>query len=257
MPYLEFTPSAQLQHLIESYWISETFEGVHAHKILPDGCMDILFNLGEEIHSEALGQVSSIPKYGVSIVGMMTRFSEISMKPQGKALGIRFRPGQFSKLTGIPLSHFRNELINANEILPKIQNLPFEQLFQLTDPRQQIRLLEQEFYNTFQVHIPGKNSLVTSVTDFILEASSPVKVQETAKVHGISVRQLERVFQNQVGVTAKEFASIIRFKRTLRQIALQPEKSLLHIAFENGYYDHAHLTREFKKFSGISPSTFR
>lgn len=52
----------------------------------------------------------------------------------------------------------------------------------------------------------------------------------------------------------KEYHSIIRLNETLKSISNSPEKSLLHTAFDHGYFDHAHLTKEIKKMTGMNPS---
>jgi len=57
------------------------------------------------------------------------------------------------------------------------------------------------------------------------------------------------------GTAPKEFLKIIRFQEALKRLQLNTsQESLLRIAYELGYYDHAHLTNEFKKYAGILPS---
>ena len=75
-----------------------------------------------------------------------------------------------------------------------------------------------------------------------------------AKNHYISLRQLERRFKTIVGVTMKEYHSIIRFNKAKDNIMENPNLSLLNIAFDNGYFDHSHLAKEVNKMSGLNPS---
>lgn len=66
-------------------------------------------------------------------------------------------------------------------------------------------------------------------------------------------RQFERQFKNLTGVTPKMFSSITRYVTTKEFIKSNPDKSLFLIALECGYYDHAHLIRDFKRFGGMLP----
>jgi AraC-like DNA-binding protein len=78
---------------------------------------------------------------------------------------------------------------------------------------------------------------------------------------------MRMVARTSLGISPKEFIKIARFQEVLRRLqqirpqsVLQdgpgdiPQESLLRIAFELGYYDHAHLTNEFKRYAGIRPS---
>ncbi|MEM1137795.1 MAG: helix-turn-helix domain-containing protein [Bacteroidota bacterium] len=102
-----------------------------------------------------------------------------------------------------------------------------------------------------------QDKLITSVTDFILHTQEIVSINNLAKEHGISLRQLERRFKAKVGLTLKEFQCVTRFTRTMNSMRNKPAQSILAVAFENGYYDHSHLTNEFKKMSGSNPSSFK
>ena len=98
---------------------------------------------------------------------------------------------------------------------------------------------------------------VLSVIESIQSESIPISIENIAKNHCICLRQLERKFKHQVGVTVKEYDRIVRFKKTKNYIKSQQNDSLLHIALQNGYFDHSHLTNEFKQLSGQVPSEFR
>jgi AraC-like DNA-binding protein len=96
-------------------------------------------------------------------------------------------------------------------------------------------------------------------------------VEELSRNFHVGNRTMERIFKENVGIPPKEFIKIVRFQEVLRRLRqIRPpdvsnggmqdgspgvsEESLLRIAFELGYYDHAHLTNEFKKYAGIRPS---
>ena len=82
-------------------------------------------------------------------------------------------------------------------------------------------------------------------------------IQSLAKENHLSIRQLQRRFKHSTGLTIKEFSSIVRFNNAIKIINEDNKKSLLKIAFDTGFYDHSHMTHDFNRISGRSPSFFR
>jgi AraC-like DNA-binding protein len=72
---------------------------------------------------------------------------------------------------------------------------------------------------------------------------------------GYSKTRLAATFQQQVGVTPKQFARVIRFNHALKRIH-SGVASLTDIALDTGYYDQPHMNAEFKALSGYTPSEF-
>ncbi|MGZ3822192.1 MAG: helix-turn-helix domain-containing protein, partial [Mucilaginibacter sp.] len=60
------------------------------------------------------------------------------------------------------------------------------------------------------------------------------------------------------GIPPKEFIKIIRFQYAHKRLLKNNSgESLLSIACEMGYYDHSHLARDIKKYSGLNPSEIK
>lgn len=249
MNYQEFKPSERLGKLIDSYWFLSNINQYTKQRVLPDGFIDIIFNLGKSN--------SPIPKDTIVVSGMMTKFFNASLATDTELLGIRFKSGQLSILTNHPLFEIKNKIVDACEIIPELSHKKLGQLEEHKNIEKKLELIESVICKILSTKKSPTDSLITSVTDFILNSSELMHISKLAKNHYISLRQLERRFKNKVGVTVKEFTSIVRFNRTINSIANNPDRSLLHLAFDNGYYDHSHLTNEIKRFSGQIPSEFR
>ena len=73
---------------------------------------------------------------------------------------------------------------------------------------------------------------------------------------GYSQKHLIKLFRDNVGVTPKEFLKIIRFQKTIEEIAAAKEIEWTAIANECGYYDQAHFINDFKIFSGFTPRKY-
>lgn len=108
------------------------------------------------------------------------------------------------------------------------------------------RRMEQDFVSDTIVH----------ATSLIYENHGMMKVREVANATGYCERQMNRLFQAQVGMSTKQYLGLTRFNYLLQNIQLSP---LLFSALsqEVGYFDQSHMDKDFKKISGISPLEYR
>src|SRR5687767_1559031 len=88
----------------------------------------------------------------------------------------------------------------------------------------------------------------------ILSRSGCVRVTELARSAGIGIRQFERRFRYEIGVSPKLYARIARFEAALRLKAAAPAMAWTDIAHALDYYDQMHMVHDFNRLSGDSPS---
>jgi len=82
-------------------------------------------------------------------------------------------------------------------------------------------------------------------------------ILELADASSLSIRQLERQFQRQVGMSPKTLARVIRFESARRRMEHAPDASLTELAHALGFADQAHFSREFRALAWISPRAFQ
>ncbi|MCD4745199.1 MAG: hypothetical protein K8R58_02745, partial [Bacteroidales bacterium] len=75
MKYQEFYPSNNFQDIIDAYWVTQNNTKEKSQKILPDACVDIVFNFGKNIFSKNKTE-NSVPKESIAIIGMMIKYSD-------------------------------------------------------------------------------------------------------------------------------------------------------------------------------------
>ena len=73
---------------------------------------------------------------------------------------------------------------------------------------------------------------------------------------GVSRRHLAALFRREVGLTPKAAARVLRFEHTLAAFDDPRAHSLADVAVGCGYYDQAHLNREFRTFAGCTPTEY-
>jgi transcriptional regulator GlxA family with amidase domain len=90
-----------------------------------------------------------------------------------------------------------------------------------------------------------------------MEASegTRVAIEALANDAGLTRRQLERRFLDAVGMSPKTLVQVLRFQRVLGVLA-DASPRWVDVAAACGYYDQAHLNRDFKRFTGATPRSF-
>jgi AraC-like DNA-binding protein len=98
----------------------------------------------------------------------------------------------------------------------------------------------------------GVHPDVAHVFRRLLAAAGDVPIGVLAGEVGWSARHLTNRFRTEVGLRPKEAARVARFDRARRRLV--PGVRLADVAATGGYFDQAHLTREFAAFAGCPPS---
>ncbi|HEY5822740.1 MAG TPA: helix-turn-helix domain-containing protein, partial [Cyclobacteriaceae bacterium] len=103
--------------------------------------------------------------------------------------------------------------------------------------------------------VKPKNPL-DAVGSLILKHQGKVSLDWLAKEACLSVKQFERNFEDQIGITPKLFARVTRFDKAYRMKQLYPEMDWLSVAVNCGYHDYQHLVRDYKDFTSHTPTGF-
>jgi hypothetical protein len=122
MIYKQVKPSSNLTDYIDAFWVVEgAAEQVHATSILPDGCVDLIFNLGDDCKTDN-GILENGKTY---LVGTMTTSQKKILNTEHKLMGVRFKPGAFPFFYNYTsLDQVTNQIIEFEKALsPDINKL--------------------------------------------------------------------------------------------------------------------------------------
>jgi len=227
-------PSELLEKYINSYWIAynPTQETIDV-PIVPDGCIDIICKNSK-----------------LFLSGLMEFTQIVAIEPKDHYFGIQFKPYAVAMLLDEDISVFNDELI----LLEGVNS-------DLTKELQKIFEMDAKPYGLMNDYF--KNFFADKEVEFfVLEAIELIKtshgnitVMALCEKLGIHQKRLERLFVALVGVSPKKFAKIVRFHSTHRVLSEEGMDNLSQKVLEKGYFDQAHFNRDFKKFTGVTPSS--
>lgn len=240
--YREFEPHPLLSEFILCYWTlsSSGKNGDFRYKGIPDGCVDIFFNSNDFLSPLLVGIVKE-PRYGRR-QGIINFF------------GVRFLPGQIQKFFDMPLNGIYDRAVSFREICRNDFIQIEEKIYSADSIAWKINILNQYFITKagcIKKTIPND---FTYCLNRIYLTGGNISVEVLAKEILITPRHLRRIFNNETGISPKQFIKVVRFQNTLKQLSLS-NYSGLHSALANGFYDQSHFYKDFKTLYGSIPST--
>jgi AraC-like DNA-binding protein len=252
MRYREIKPTPLLRRFVECFWLLEgdgSANGSPPERILPDGCVELILNFGARFLQHVDGKQQLQPRNFV--VGQMTGPIVISPSGAVELLGIRFQPGGTRAFLGTPAHEFTDEVVDLGNLSGKLER-------ELSQTCARGRTLVDRVA-ALDAHLCGQlrqseyESHVLKLAARIIDCRGLVSVDELAASAGVSSRQLERRFLREVGIGPKLLARIVRFQQVFRAVE-QCDSAWASVAVECGYYDQAHLIRDFNQFARQTPA---
>jgi AraC-like DNA-binding protein len=242
-------PPPQLAGSVTAIWFAHgTKQEFDAPEpIVPDGCVEIVFNLGARFINADTGGLQPRDL----LAGQMTR--PVIALPTGNVdlIGVRFRTGRAGAAMRIPMWELQDRLIAASDVVRGLDRLADD----LRNLPRAARLEHLADALAAGLHVIDLDSMraVDRALEMIAASRGSVAIETVARRVGITRRHLERQFREYVGLGAKQVSRIARIHSVLDLIQQQPSLSGAEVAAACGYSDQAHLIRECQELAGQTP----
>jgi AraC-like DNA-binding protein len=230
MPYRELPPPPGLEAHVACVWTSHDRAG----RVLPDACADIVFVAGRVI-----------------VAGPATAATAATATPGQGRCGVRFRIGSAGAALGLPAI----ELLDRGVPLAELWGREGRRLEDRVAAAPTIDAALAALTRGVAERLPpptGGDPLVRRAVVALLRDGA--SLPEAGRVVGLGERQLRRRFERAVGYGPATLVRIQRFQHFLALAERQPGAALSRLAVEARYADQAHLTRECRRLSGLSPA---
>jgi AraC-like DNA-binding protein len=169
---------------------------------------------------------------------------------------VHFKPWGISPFVDMPATELRDRWVPVDAVWQRSVDRIRNQLGDVASATETLRVLEEELRSRL-VEAPSRGLDLVQHTGGRLETSHrAVPVGALADAAGVSGNHLATQFKSHVGVTPKRVARIYRFARLILSVdALRPV-DWSELALTAGYFDQAHFSREFKDFTGHTPTEY-
>jgi AraC-like DNA-binding protein len=222
---------------------------------LPAVRVVLIINLGEPIRvfSPGAGGWSDQPEG--FLAGMHETYAVTETAGSQGGVQVDLTPVGAHLLLGIPMDELAQRVVTLEEVFGRGGTLLREAVAVAPDWAQRFAVVD-EFLLTLLDRARSPVPSVTRALGRLHESGGTVPVGVIAAEIGCSQRHLISRFREQVGVTPKLLARILRFERVVALVDARTEMGWAEIAQACGYYDQSHMIRDFNQFAGSPPSEF-
>jgi AraC-like DNA-binding protein len=187
------------------------------------------------------------------VVGPQTyRRLEMQLCGTLDTFAIMFQPDGLHRLFSLPMQELTDQDFEAHSVLGRFVSHMRERLGNSGSFEERVGLVNQFLLQ--QVRHARSFDAVSAAANQIILASGCIGIPALADRSGLSMRQFERRFIQQVGMRPKLFARIARFEAALDNKARFDSKSWTDVAHEFGYYDQMHMVHDFGEFFAGTPT---
>lgn len=246
--YQEYPPSPALAAHVACFWTSQAIPAGAPirRRILPDNCIDILWQ-----DRAPLGYVA----------GMMSRAHRFELTEPRLTVAVRFLPGAARAFFGLPLLALQDHHPALEDLWPRheAEALAAALWERERTVAQRLATLERALLARLRHSQPAAaDRLARAAIRLIEQADGALRIDDLARTLGVSRQHLALQFRERVGLHAKTFAMVSRFRRASSALRGQEARQVdwSALALEHGYYDQSHLIHEFKLFTGATPEHF-
>lgn len=266
MSYRELPPPPALRPYVDRFWTRTPEAGTRAPGgadsellpslgpapavILPDGCIDVLID---------------VRSGRARVVGTMTHAVAGALAPSASIAAVRFKPGAARAFLRVPAAELTDRVVGADEVGCRwLSTAPVEGAADAA-PLAALRGLERALLERL-----SSAALQLEVREAArrLFAAHPPSVDALARELGRSRQHLARQFREHVGVGPKELGRVARLQRAIAAVqhGTAPSRGgkvaprtvgLAQLALDLGYFDQAHMSREFNELAGLTPRAAR
>jgi len=251
MQHQEFEPPKELRDAIQGFWYTSIdFDALPSGlEVLPDGYAEIIYHFGSNCSISYHGTLIPLPS--PFLIGLLDKPVHFHGKGHLQIIGIKCFPWTVFDLLGLPAG---KESVRTFEHPIAQLHSALEQLIHAGKISEALAEVKQHFLKVHSQINP--DSMLVKAGLAMREATGTIPVGQIAAAAHSTVRTLERNFKKSSGHTVKDVSALIRFEQVRNQLLLYPDTNIAGLAYELGYTDQSHLSREFKRFSGTTPAAF-
>ncbi|HWB42225.1 MAG TPA: helix-turn-helix domain-containing protein [Gemmatimonadales bacterium] len=254
MHYQELEPSAELRDLVHRIWLLRGPAGTGPgafQRAMPDGRAELIFNLGDPFECRGRDGIRAQPR--TLLVGPSRRAMEIRPTGLVDLVGVRFRPEAASAWLRVGGSELLDRAYAAGDLPVPLAPTLAEQLAGEPGAGSRVALLRRELARGRGRW--GFDPRLGAAVDLLL-GDGRARPDAIARAVGMSYRQMSRRFKERLGFGPKPLVRLGRFQRVLRALDGRGRHPIAAVAVRAGYFDQAHLARDFRLFAGVAPARY-
>jgi AraC-like DNA-binding protein len=232
-------------HVLRYVGYRESSPGPFRRVEVPTGDVHVIISFGPEIRTPAPSRsfvAAPHDEHAVTEHDGEQHGLELQLTPLGTRM-----------LLGVPMHELAGLVVPLEDLLGREADELAERLVEAPGWEARFALLDDVIARRLDAAAP-LDGAVEHAWRRLVVSHGDVPVAALARDVGFSRRHLLHRFRDHVGLGPKVFARILRFRRATRLLLRPGGPSLSEVALGCGYFDQAHLNRDFRAFAGCTPT---
>ena len=225
-------------------------------RALPRGAVTIVLDVGQrqQLDFYAADGRTRLPVPPALIIGPHSGSYVSDIAADEPVMAIHFRPGGAFPFLGVPLGELEDAGVGLDEIWGRSGHELHERLVEAPSAAAGFGVLEEFLRKRARLSVrrhPGVAAAMEAI-----ETDPSRQMAEIRHLAGLSTKRMIALFRAEVGLAPKAYARVRRLQAVLRRLGGGAEGGA-DIAADTGYFDQAHLAREFRSFTAMTPTQYR
>ncbi len=249
--YFEIMPCQSLRPYIRCFWGTKRpvanikNDIITDELIIPDTCMDIIFNVNytdNKINSSFIGINNEA----------FLATAQNDKEETTSIFAIRFYAWTAVLFSDESMTGVRNRVFDAQHYYSKIKSAIEPLLFDIATLNERVKIAEKILID--ELNINRFNHNLETALFCIFRNKGNIKTTTLSDEVFISSRQLERIFNDYIGVSPKQLTSLVRYQNLWNDILFNKHFNVADAVHLYGYADQSHLLHDFKKYHTLLPN---
>jgi len=222
-------------------------------RVLPDGALRLIFNLGDA------PVVSGAADPAAQVIGASAVPAIVRMRGRMHGISVTLRPGAAVDLLGTPAGELERSAVALDALWRGDCAALLERMAAQRNDAARVALLG----NALQRRLAGNSAksathaaTATHAAQLIAAGNGQRPLREIAAMAGVGERRLQQLFHLHVGMSPRTASRLARMHACLRALRHQTRPDWADLAAGSGFYDQSHLVNEFRAICGMTPSEF-
>jgi AraC-like DNA-binding protein len=251
---MQITPAKELLPYIKHYLFLETAVAcTRKLRLFSDGNTGMVLTFAGTLLQDdgALNYPNSF------LYGQINEFKDLYLTGKTMIIIVVFQPYGFNRLSGIPANEIRGKIISTGDIFGAGGVVLHDKLSENLKPEALQQQLNSFFIEVEPTKPVAMKPVIQTSLNYLLSAKGVISIQQLVKYTGYTERHIERTFKEYIGINPKKFGTTLKLHQFLRLLKYTSRvNNFTSLCYEAGYADQSHLIKEFRKYTGITPTQY-
>lgn len=253
-----YFPRFPLNQFVDCFFYHAGYNPAHSvDRFLPDGNVEIIIDLHDApqyiYDNVTLKEVQACHHVWAS--GVRTEPISIGSGKAAEMIVIYFKKGRAHPFFPVPMSEISDCVLDADLLWGKRFGYLREKILETKELSRKFVVIEEFLLRQFQSKL-DPDPVVEYAVDRIIATPDQISLGKLNDSIGYSQKHFISLFKSQVGITPKAYLRIMRFQKAINEIEEIQKVEWTAIAQDCGFYDQAHLIKDFRAFSGLTPEQY-